>query len=433
MKHILSSGRTEKLVVRQVKSPAIVKVFLLFCLFAAYLFSSTVYAQSTDKAKRAEQREQLMTQLEASMVSFLTTVRSKREQNHKQLEDSRLELDKHLAKKKSKKDQAIDAQIEQVLRRRVTVLENKEKDYDRMEDEAIETLVVLDSQLPLDVPRSSFMMSTITQYKEKKKSQLLASAGEGQNQEQQKNITDLDAQVKMLSASSGQQKEELQAQLEANAASYLASVQTKREQNQQQLKSLENELKELQSKKKSRKTQAMDEQNKQALQAKIANLEKKDLEYQQMEEEAIASLLLIQNQLAAMNEKTSQQSSTTKSSQTQNTRSSSNQSTTTTQSPRVSYGYQPANKNVTDGYYIVFGSFIERGNAERFISKLRTQFSNVVDIGNDNTFGMYRTGIGPYKTKEEAIAHRPTDMKNWILRVETIPNTRMVKIFEYED
>jgi hypothetical protein len=85
--------------------------------------------------------------------------------------------------------------------------------------------------------------------------------------------------------------------------------------------------------------------------------------------------------------------------------------------------------NVNSGYYIIFGSFVERNNAERFLTKLRKQYPNVVDLGNNNMFGMYRTGIGPYKTKEEALAHRPTDAKNWVFRVETIPNT-LVAYFE---
>jgi cell division protein FtsN len=88
-----------------------------------------------------------------------------------------------------------------------------------------------------------------------------------------------------------------------------------------------------------------------------------------------------------------------------------------------------ASGNVASGYYIVFGSFVERNNAENFLTRLQSQFSNVVDIGNDNIFGMYRTGIGPYKTKEDAMAQKPADMKNWILKVETTPNSRLVAYF----
>jgi hypothetical protein len=85
---------------------------------------------------------------------------------------------------------------------------------------------------------------------------------------------------------------------------------------------------------------------------------------------------------------------------------------------------------VNSGYYVIFGSFIERDNANRFLNRLRRNHSNVVDLGNDNIFGMYRTGVGPYRTKEEAVAQRPTGVKSWVLKVETMPNTRQIAYFE---
>ena len=629
MKHtFILNEKREELVCRRTVGLPVVKAFLLFCfIFMAYSFSNSAYAQ-TDKAKKAEQREQLMAQLEANMESFLVTVQNKREQNQKQLEEFRLELQTHLAKKKSKKTQAMDEQIEQALRRKIASMESKEKDYDRMENDAVETLITLDNQLPPETPRSSFMTNTIAQYKQKQSGQLATStsSGQKQGQEQQKNGVDVNTQTKTSSTAyaqtdgSGnkQQKEQLQAQmkenlatiqakreqnqqqleelrvnlekqqakkstkktqaadqqmeqslqtkiaalekkdkelqkmeadartslstleqqtgskttvaqngqstsysvsgrqsqevqkgvtdvntqpntaksantqrkealiaqLDANAASFLVTVRSKRELNQQQLTEVRTELEKQQAKKKTKKTQAMDEQIENALKRKVASLEHKEQEYQRMENDAIAlqttlqaqsatlaqhststSQTVAQNQQKQLGQSTASTSTTQTGSQNQQkqvgqstsstqgyaqnqqkqvgqstsstqgyaqnqTRPSGTQPTTTTPNARVSYGYQPANKNVTEGYYVVFGSFVERDNAVRFLARLQTRFSNVVDIGNDNVFGMYRTGIGPYATKEEAVSKRPSDMKNWVLRIETIPNTRLVAYIE---
>jgi DNA repair exonuclease SbcCD ATPase subunit len=124
------------------------------------------------------------------------------------------------------------------------------------------------------------------------------------------------------------------------------------------------------------------------------------------------------------------------SSQKQGSSSTSRNQPTASQRSYTSYSKnQPITYqgNVSSGYYIIFGSFIERSNAEKFLDRLQRQYVNVIDLGNDNIFGMYRTGIGPYKTKEEAIANRPTNARNWVLRVETIPNTKLVAYFEILD
>jgi len=157
-----------------------------------------------------------------------------------------------------------------------------------------------------------------------------------------------------------------------------------------------------------------------------------------MEGEALALQSTVQNKAAELAQQSSSSTKTVAQNQQKTNQTttqepvqrSSSQPAKTTQTPRVSYA--PVSKNAPDGYYVVFGSFIERNNAERFLGRLQTRFPNVVDIGNDNIFGMYRTGIGPYKTKEEAIAQRPHDMKNWVLRIETI-NTRIVAYFELFD
>lgn len=131
------------------------------------------------------------------------------------------------------------------------------------------------------------------------------------------------------------------------------------------------------------------------------------------------------NQLSANRSYTSTKQELASSSRTQPT-TSQRISTSTSTSRSQPLIYQG---NINSGYYIIFGSFIERNNAERFLAKLKRKYPNVADLGNNNMFGMYRTGIGPYNTKEEALANRPTDAKNWVYRVETIPNT-LVAYFE---
>jgi hypothetical protein len=136
----------------------------------------------------------------------------------------------------------------------------------------------------------------------------------------------------------------------------------------------------------------------------------------------------LEKSLALLNAQTNKGYTTQK----QGTTTTTTQSTTPRRSTASTTRNQPLiyQGNVSSGYYIIFGSFIERNNAERFLTKLTKRYVNVIDLGNDNVFGMYRTGIGPYKTKEEALANRPTDARNWILRVETVPNTKLIAYFE---
>ena len=255
-----------------------------------------------------------------------------------------------------------------------------------------------------------------------------------------------------------QQKEQILLQLENQTTTFLSTVNEKRVKLQQQKEELEKELTILQSKKKRKKTQAEDEQRKEAILKKLASLETKDKEYQRMENEAMELLATLKNTYPANknlapNTIEKEQSTLQEPIQKNNVTNSENNTVKTQQyqpavanrsTPTVDYSkknvvktQQPqtsvASGNVANGYYIVFGSFVERNNAERFLTRLKSQFSNVVDIGNDNIFGMYRTGIGPFKTKEEAIAKRPTDMKNWVLKVETIPNTRLVAYYQITD
>jgi len=549
-----------------------------------------------------QQNEHLLTQLDAN-VSYLATIQTKREQNQQQMEEVRVELEEHQAKKTTKKTRAADEQMEQALERKLANLENKDKEFQKIEEEAVANI----SSVMESIAQSQ--QSTVAQSSQKQGNQIAFYTEEPQNQTQQKNTsnntstqtktstnqtqssstssakntnnvsntnvanntgttaqssqtqgnqiayyseepqnqtqqkntsnnTNTQTKTSTSSTQSGsntnntsstngtstfaqnssqsnntaqnqqsnntqnsqtqgnqtvyyseesqnqtQQKNVATANANENVASYLANIQTKREQNQQQLTETQADLEKHQAKKTTKKTRAADEQIEQALERKIANLENKDKEYQKMEQEAIALQTTAQNNqsyastngsnssagISAQNQqnqtnvnsKTTTSASTQEYAQNQNSRSttststqkststttqgytqtqprstSGNQASTSSQNTRVTYGYQPVNGNVTTGYYVVFGSFIDRNNATKFLSKLQTRFSNVMDIGNDNEFGMYRTGIGPYVTKEEALAQRPTDMKNWVLRVETIPNTRMlayIEILEIEE
>jgi hypothetical protein len=257
-----------------------------------------------------------------------------------------------------------------------------------------------------------------------------------------------------------QQKEELLSHLENQTTTFLSTINGKREQVRLMKEGLETELKNLRAAKTKKKEQAAKEQKIQYLEQKIASLETKDKEYQRMENEALELLSTLKNTSTANkntnkigNKTTVEQSTLQEPIQKNNVTNSENNAVKTQQyqssvaDKNATTGHysrnnvvktqqsQPfaASGNVASGYYIVFGSFVERNNAEKFLTRLKSQFSNVVDIGNNNIFGMYRTGIGPYKTKEEAIAKRPTDMKNWILKVETIPNTKLVAYYQITD
>jgi DNA repair exonuclease SbcCD ATPase subunit len=142
----------------------------------------------------------------------------------------------------------------------------------------------------------------------------------------------------------------------------------------------------------------------------------------------------LERNIAMLNTQTAQESTAQRQGRSSSTKSrtstAQSSSSTSSNARNQSMIFQ---RNVSSGYYIVFGSFIERNNAEKFLAKLRNRYTNVVDLGNDNIFGMYRTGIGPYRTKEEAVAQRPTEAKNWVLRVETVPNTKLIAYFEILD
>ena len=137
MRHIYRTDKkSKKLNVRQVIRPVNGRVFfLMFCLVACSFFYSA--QAQTDKTK---QKEQLASQLDSNMMLFLSTLKGKREQNTKLLEETRVELAVHQAKKKSKKTQESDEQVEQHLLKKIANLEKKEKEFQKMEAEALEIL-----------------------------------------------------------------------------------------------------------------------------------------------------------------------------------------------------------------------------------------------------------------------------------------------------
>ena len=288
MRHIfILDGRSKSLRGSRV-SPAIVRVFLLlFCFVACSLFNS-VNAQ-TDKVKKTEQREQLLLQLDANMNSFLSAVRNKREQNLQQLEELRVELEKFQSRKVNKKTRAMDEQIEQSLLRKITNLENKDREYQKMEEEAIALLSDLENLPYAGVLRTRSQSDNVAHGQE---------AGNGEEiffTERMAQSEEYQEYISKMGGGNNTQHEQFRSELDANAVAYLATIQTNREQNQQQLVELRTELEQHQAKKPNKKTQAMDEQIEQSLERKIANLENKDKEYQKMEEEAVVFLSEVEN------------------------------------------------------------------------------------------------------------------------------------------
>ena len=95
-----------------------------------------------------ERKEQILTQLDATISLFLSTVQIKREQTLQQLEKLGISLEAHQSKKKNGKTKTEDKQMEQSMQRRIAYLEKKGKSYNRMEHEAVEFQNIVQSQLP---------------------------------------------------------------------------------------------------------------------------------------------------------------------------------------------------------------------------------------------------------------------------------------------
>jgi chromosome segregation ATPase len=388
-----------KFIYKQVNN-SMMRVFFLFC-FVMCLFSNAVYTQ-TDKAKtKTEQREHLLAQLEKQTEIFLATIDAKREQIKVKKDALEIELANLKAVKTKKKDLAAKEQKMQELDKKIAALVNKDREYGKMRNQAISLQTTVDEMHSGIAGSSKQKTSTTTQL---------------QNAEEKRQV--------------------VSDKIDENTASFLEAITTKQAQNQTQKEALERELADLQAEKTKKKNLAEKEQKIQDLKKKIAALENKDKEFQKIKNEAIAMQAAMQEQATASDKKTNNASqssqnqinsnlSTQKSSSgsTSSLTSKSTSSSTSTQTrSQTSESLNNNNKsiipfaNVDAGIYVVFGSFKEKKNAERMLSKLRKQYSNAVAMGNDSPVGMYRIAIGPYKTKEEAIAKKPQDVETWILR-----------------
>jgi hypothetical protein len=358
--------------------------------------------QSTPKSANAQLKEALISHLDANTESFLTTVQNKREQNQQQLAEAKIELQKQQAKKKTKKTQLMDEQIEQSLERKIANLESKEKEYKKLEEEAIELKQTLQGQTETFAQQQQHQQQEQQwqqqeQQQQQQRQQRLSSVA--QDQSKQTNQTNQTSTSKNNTQTANSQSGTSTSSSNAQTAAYQSGTSTS-----------------------SSNAQTAARQSGTGTSSSNA---------QTAARQSGTSTSSSDAQTAARQSGTSTPSSYTQTTARQSGTSTPSSDKTLAQNTRISYGYQTG--NVSAGYYIVFGSFIERSNAVRFLDKLRLRFPNVVDIGNDNMFDMYRTGIGPYTTKEEAVAQRPTDMKNWILRVEPVTNTRLVAYIEIFD
>ena len=159
---------------------------------------------TSSKNTNAQRKEQILIQLNVDITSFLNTIQSKREQNQQHLEQMRTGLAQHQAKKTTRKTQATDEQIEQMFERKIANLENKEKEYKKMEEEAFVFQSTIQSQLIA-----------------------IADLNSATKTNQQKNVAQ------------PSRKEQILYQLDTNLVSFLDTVHYKREQNQQYLGQLQ--------------------------------------------------------------------------------------------------------------------------------------------------------------------------------------------------
>jgi len=221
-------------------------------------------------------------------------------------------------------------------------------------------------------------------------------------------------------AKNTEQKQQLMLQIEKNVASFLFSVKAKCEQAQFQKNTLEAELASLYAKKKKKKTE-IEKQIERIIQQKIVYLEKRIQEYQSIENEIIEIQSVMKNLISLV---TNSKAKNT----IQNQQKQINQSVIDENNIVLIQEYIPTqyhcqtsdNQFIDTGnlilvYYLILGSFAKINEAEKFQSKLKKHYPNAVNIGNENIYGMYRVGIGPYTTKEEAMAQKSSYTDSWVL------------------
>ena len=66
-------------------------------------------------------------------------------------------------------------------------------------------------------------------------------------------------------------------------------------------------------------------------------------------------------------------------------------------------------------YYVVIGSFKENANAETFLAKKQSEYSNVVNLGLGKSSQLYLIAIGPY-SQDEAKRQIDNGVKGWVLK-----------------
>jgi len=374
------------------------RLFLIFCLVMC-LFSNAAYTQTNKAKAKIKQKELLVSQLEQQIATLLTAIETKRGQNQEKKKLLEMELANIQAQKvKTKKAQAEVEQKMQELNKKIASLENRDKEYQRMKDEMTVLQVVVEEQHSMIASSSNKKTGTTTQKQQQKSADL---------------ETQTNTKPAILNTEEKKEKEvEKEMQLDENTISFLLEITAKRLQNQEKREKLEIELASLQSQKIKKNKRAEVEQKKQNLEKEIAVLENKDKEYQKVENVTIEMHPLLQKQKLANTQKIDDNA-------TNGDLSIQNNNVTSKYHSQVSSSHSKAivpTANVIAGYYVVFGSFKEIGNAERKLVKLQKHYSNVVVMGNDNPSGMYRATIGPYKTKGEAEAQAPKNVKVWVLR-----------------
>ncbi len=444
MKHIFTLNKATGYSINQQAIRPVIKLFFLLC-FIACPFSYSTYAQ-TDK--NAEQKEQDISQLGEKMTSFLSTINSKEEQIQLQIDKLEAELEAHQAKKTKKKNQAEYELITESLESKIADLYIKKRQCQTLRNEAMTLISTVKDKQDNSSSDSKTLNSgtnSITQNQQKQtntdeqrritKSATSTAAAtssdkERQIQEMRKNIALMAAEIerrKQANQSSPSSEREKQIQeSEKDAIAQSAQVEQQTQDEQKQVDINTNPLSTPSSIDKEKQIQELKRTVADLSAQMTANAQKQDNVNDQKQRE-LALLVSekekeIQQQreiIAELRTRVQSQSQSQKYTQIQSFQPASSQSQLVV-----------TPEDVSSGYYVVFGSFAERNNADRFLAKLKRKYNNVTDLGNDNAYGMYRTGIGPYKTKEEAANQRPTDARSWLLRVETLPNTKILAYFE---
>jgi len=105
-------------------------VFFLMCFF-----SNEMYAQKS----KEKQREEVLVQLESQTKTFLATIETKLEENQIKKKALETELANLLTlKTKKKSEREANEQKMESLRKKIALLEDKEKEYLRMKNEIVE-------------------------------------------------------------------------------------------------------------------------------------------------------------------------------------------------------------------------------------------------------------------------------------------------------